>query len=37
MVVGYCLRINKNDTALGGSFFLNHVVVKKFLPRNENL
>ncbi len=37
MVVGDCLRIDKNDTALGGSVFLNHLVVKKFLPRSDNL
>ncbi|MEG4807233.1 hypothetical protein QUA82_06190 [Microcoleus sp. F8-D3] len=32
MVVGDCLRVDKNDTALGGSIFLNNVVAKKFLP-----
>jgi len=32
MVVGDCLRVDKNDTALGGSIFLNHVAAKKFLP-----
>jgi hypothetical protein len=32
MVVGECLRVDKNDTALGGSIFLNNVVAKKFLP-----
>jgi len=37
MVVGDCLRIDKNDTALGGSVFLNHLVVKKFLPRIDNI
>jgi len=31
MVVGDCLRVDKNDTALGGSIFLNNVVAKKFL------
>jgi len=31
MVVGYCLRVDKNDTALGGSIFLNNLVVRKFL------
>ena len=36
MVVGDCLRVNKNDTALGGSIFLNHVVAKKFLPSSDN-
>lgn len=37
MVVGDCLRVDKNDTALGGSIFLNNVVAKKFLPRSDNL
>jgi hypothetical protein len=32
IVVGDCLRVDKNDTALGGSIFLNNVVAKKFLP-----
>ncbi|MEG3834668.1 MULTISPECIES: hypothetical protein [unclassified Microcoleus] len=35
MVVGDCLRVDKNDTALGGSIFLNNVVAKKFLPRSD--
>ncbi len=37
MVIGGCLRIDKNDTALGGSVFLNHLVVKKFLPSIDNI
>jgi hypothetical protein len=31
MVVGDCLRIDKNNTALRGSIFLNKLVVRKFL------
>jgi hypothetical protein len=31
MVVGYCLRVDKNDTALGGSIFLNKLLAIKFL------
>ncbi len=37
MVGDDCLRIDKNDTALGGSVFLNHLAVKKFLLRSDNL
>jgi len=36
MVVGDCLRVKKNDTALGGSIFLNNMVAKKFLPLSDN-
>ena len=37
MVVGDCLRVDKNGTALRGSIFLNNVAAKKFLPRSNNL
>lgn len=37
MVVGDCLRVDKNDTALGGSIFLNHVAAKKFLPTSVTI
>jgi len=32
MVVGDCLCLDKNDTGLGGSIFLNKLVARKFLP-----
>ncbi|MEG4345267.1 hypothetical protein QUB70_18620 [Microcoleus sp. A003_D6] len=37
MVVGDCLRVDKNDTVLGGLILVNNVVAKKFLPRSDNL
>ena len=36
MVVGDCLRVDKNDTALSGLIFLNKVVARKFLPLSNN-
>lgn len=37
MVVGVCLRVDKNATALGGSFFLNIWVAIKFLLGRKSL
>jgi hypothetical protein len=36
MVVGDCLRVDKNDTAHRGSILENNVVAKKFLPLSDN-